>query len=233
MKTSFELIADAREDQGKGASRRLRHAGRVPAILYGGKVAPRTLSLDHTKLQLAMENEKFFSSITQLKIGSESHSAILRDVQRHPWKNLIVHVDFQRVSDDEMIRITVPLHFVGEAAAPGVKTQGGMMSHLRNDLLVECLPKNLPEFISVDVSGLSLNQSLHLSDLTLPEGVVSVDLKTGKDAAIVAVHAQRAEEVEAAPAAAAAAAAAPAAGAAAAPAAGAKAAEPAKKDAKK
>jgi large subunit ribosomal protein L25 len=196
MKTSFELIAELRDDQGKGASRRLRHAGRVPAILYGGAEAPRALSFDQTRLQLVMENEKFYSSITTLKVGNDSHAAILRDVQRHPWKNLIVHVDFQRVSDTEVIRISVPLHFTGEAMAPGVKTQGGMMSHLRNDLVVEALPKDLPEYIEVDVSGLSLNESLHLSDIKLPAGVVSVELNAGKDASIVAVHAQRAEEAE-------------------------------------
>ncbi len=238
MKTSFELIAEPREDQGKGASRRLRHAGRVPAILYGGEQTPLALSLDHTKLQLAMESEKFYSAITQIKVNGGVQQAILRDVQRHPWKNLVVHVDFQRVEENQLLRVLVPLHFTGEAIAPGVKTQGGMMSHLRNDLVVECLPKHLPEFIVVDVSGLSLNQSLHLSDVVLPEGVVSIELKSGKDASIVAVHAQRAEEAES-PIAAAAGAASGAAGAAAPaaaaakPAAGVKAAEGAKKDAKK
>lgn len=196
MKTVFNLTAEFRDDQGKGASRRLRHAGRVPAILYGGKREPRALSLDHTKLQLALENEKFYSSIMTLTVGDQTQTALLRDVQRHPWKNQIVHVDLQRVYEDEKIRLSVPLHFTGEAAAPGVKTQGGMMSHLRNELVVECLPKDLPEFLSVDVSGLSLNQSLHLSDIQLPAGVVSVELAGGKNPSIVAVHAQRAEEVE-------------------------------------
>jgi len=239
MKMSFELTAEFRDDQGKGASRRLRHAGRVPAILYGGKRDPRALSLDHTKLQLAMENEKFYSSIMQLKVGDQTQAALLRDVQRHPWKNQIVHVDLQRVFENEKIRLSVPLHFTGEAAAPGVKTEGGMMSHLRNELTVECLPKDLPEFLSLDVSGLHLNQSLHLSDVKLPEGVTSVELAGGKNPSIVAVHAMRAEEVEA-PVAAAATEGAPAAAgaapgaAAAAPAAAAagdkKGAEPAKKD---
>ena len=174
MKTSFELIAEFRDDQGKGASRRLRHAGRVPAILYGGKRDPRALSLDHNKLQLALENEKFYSSIMQLKVGDQTQTALLRDVQRHPWKNQIVHVDLQRVYEDEKIRLSVPLHFVGEAAAPGIKTSGGMMSHLKNELVVECLPKDLPEFLTIDVSGMNLNESLHLSDIKLPEGVLSV-----------------------------------------------------------
>jgi len=228
MSQGFELIAEVRQDQGKGASRRLRHAGRVPAILYGGKADPLAVSLDHTKLSLIMENEKFYSSIVAIQVSGKTHSAILRDVQRHPWKNQVVHVDFQRVADDEMIRMTVPLHFSGEAVAPGVKTQGGMMSHLRNEILVECLPKDLPEFINVDVSELSLNQSLHISDLALPSGVFSVELKAGRDATVVAVHAQRAEEAEAASPAPA-----PASAAGAKPAAAAKAAEAPKKDAKK
>ena len=243
MKTSFELTAEFRDDQGKGASRRLRHAGRVPAILYGGKREPRALSLDHVKLKLALENEKFYSSIMQLKVGEQTQTAILRDLQRHPWKNQIVHVDLQRVYEDETIRLSVPLHFTGEAVAPGVKTEGGMMSHLLNELLVECLPKDLPEFLAVDVSGLHLNESLHLADIALPAGVASVELAQGKNPSIVAVHALRAEEVEvvaAAPGAeagaavpgAAPAAGAPAAGApaAAATATGDKKAEPAKKE---
>ena len=113
MKTSFELIAEPREDQGKGASRRLRHAGRVPAILYGGEQTPLALSLDHTKLQLAMESEKFYSAITQIKVNGGVQQAILRDVQRHPWKNLVVHVDFQRVEENQLLRVLVPLHFTG------------------------------------------------------------------------------------------------------------------------
>jgi len=196
MKTSFELTADFRDDQGKGASRRLRRAGRVPAILYGGKRDPRALSLDHAKLQLALDNEKFYSSIVSLKVGDQTQAAILRDLQRHPWKSQIVHADFQRVFDDETIRITVPLHFLNQETAPGVKTEGGMVSHLKNDLLVECLPKDLPEFISVDIGALHLNQALKISDLKLPAGVVSVELEGGKDATVVSVHALRAEAEE-------------------------------------
>ena len=197
MKTSFELTAEFRDDQGKGASRRLRHAGRVPAILYGGTREPRALSLDHTKLQLALDNEKFYSSIMQLKVGDQTQAAILRDVQRHPWKNQVVHVDLQRVYEDQKIRLTVPLHFTGAAAAPGVKNEGGMMSHLRTEIPVECLPKDLPEYLELDVSPLHLNQSLHLSDVKLPAGVVAVELAGGKNPSVAAVHAMRAEEVEA------------------------------------
>lgn len=197
MKTSFELNAEFRDDQGKGASRRLRHAGKTPAILYGGRTPPRSLTLDMAKLQLALENEKFYSSIITLKVGDEKHQAVLRDLQRHPWKTLIVHADFQRIVEDELIRMLVPLHFLNQETAPGVKTGGGMVSHLKNELLIECLPKHLPEAIEVDIGAMNLGQSLKLSDLELPEGVRSVELQQGKDAAVVSVHAQRAEEAEA------------------------------------
>jgi large subunit ribosomal protein L25 len=246
MKTSFELVAEFRETQGKGASRRLRHEGKVPAILYGGHSAARNLTLSHQKLMIMLENERFYSTILSLKVGDQTQAAILKDVQRHPYKNAIVHIDFQRVEENEKIRIRVPLHFTGAAVSPGVKSQGGIVSHMRNEAEVSCLPKDLPEFIEVDISALSLNESIHLSQLKVPDGVVLVELAK-EDAAVVAIHSPRAEEAEtpvAAAAAAEGAAAAPAAGAAA-PAAGADAKkadaakagdakkEPAKKDAKK
>jgi large subunit ribosomal protein L25 len=238
MKTSFELIAEFREMQGKGASRRLRHEGKVPAILYGGHSEARALTLSHQKLLIMLDNERFYSTILSLKVGDQTQAAILKDVQRHPYKNAIVHVDFQRVEDNQLIRISIPLHFKGEAVSPGVKSQGGIVSHMRNDVEVSCLPKDLPEYIEVDLSGLSLNESIHLSQLSVPAGVELIALAK-EDSAVAAIHSPRAEEPEpiaaAAAAEGAAAAAAPAAaGAAAAPAAaaGAKAA-PAKKDAKK
>ena len=200
METKFELIAEFREEQGKGASRRLRRAGRVPAILYGGKREPRALTIDQTKLQLALANERFFSSIITLKVGDQSQAAILRDIQRHPWRNQIVHLDMQRVLEDEPIRVAVPLHFKGDDVAPGVKSEGGMMSHMRNELEITCLPKDLPEFIEVDLSALHLNESLHMSDVKLPPGVTSVELSKGLDPAVAAVHVLRAEEVEPTPA---------------------------------
>ena len=251
MKTSFELDAEFRETQGKGASRRLRHEGKVPAILYGGHSEARALTLSHQKLLIMLDNERFYSTILNLKVGDQSQAAILKDVQRHPFKNAIVHVDFQRVEENEKIRISIPLHFKGEAIAPGVKSQGGLVSHMRTEVEVSCLPKDLPEFIEVDISGLSLNESIHLSQLKIPADVHLVDLAK-EDAAVVAIHSPRAEEPEptaadaavpaegaaAAPAAAAGAPAAAAAGDAAKP--GAAAAkkddakkEPAKKDAKK
>jgi large subunit ribosomal protein L25 len=233
MKTSFELDAEFRETQGKGASRRLRHDGKVPAILYGGHLGARALSLSHQKLILMLENERFYSTILNLRVGAETQAAILKDVQRHPYKNAIVHVDFQRVEENEKIRISIPLHFKGAAVSPGVKSQGGIVSHMRNDVVVLCLPKDLPEFIEVDISGLSLNESIHLSQLKIPEGVTLVEIAK-EDAAVVAIHSPRAEEPE--PTAAAAAGATAEGAAAAAPAAAgaaagdAKKAEPAKKD---
>jgi large subunit ribosomal protein L25 len=247
MKTSFELVAEFRQDQGKGASRRLRRDGKVPAILYGGHVDARALCVSHQKLIVMLENERFYSTILNLKVGEETQAAILKDVQRHPYKNAVLHIDFQRVSDSEKIRINIPLHFKGAAISPGVKSQGGLVSHLRTQVEISCLPKDLPEFIEVDLSGLSLNESIHLSQLTVPDGVQLLELSK-KDTAVVAIHAPRAEEVEVAPVAADAAAAVPGAPAAAgAPAAGAPAAaagadaakkddakkEPAKKEAAK
>jgi large subunit ribosomal protein L25 len=230
MKTSFELVAEFRETQGKGASRRLRHEGKVPAILYGGHSEARTLTLSHQKLLIMLDNERFYSTILSLKVGDQTQNAILKDVQRHPFKNAIVHIDFQRVEDNQKIRISIPLHFTGAAISPGVKSQGGIVSHVRNDVEVSCLPKDLPEFIEVDMSGLSLNESIHLSQLKLPEGVELLALAK-EDSAVAAIHSPRAEEPEAAAAAATegAAAAAPAA---AAGADAAKKSEPAKADAK-
>src|ERR1700735_4466069 len=249
MKTSFELVAEFRETQGKGARRRVRHEGKAPASLYGGHADARALTLSHQKLLIMLDNERFYSTILSLKVGEQTQAAILKDVQRHPFKNAIVHMDFQRVEENEKIRISIPLHFTGAAVSPGVKSQGGIVSHMRTEVEISCLPKDLPEFVEVDISGLSLNESIHLSQLKVPDGVVLVELAK-EDAAVVAIHSPRAEEPETPVAAAAAAdgaegaaAAAPAAAAAGADAAKAPAAaagkkeeakkEPAKKDAKK
>jgi large subunit ribosomal protein L25 len=196
MKISFELGAEFREDQGKGASRRLRHAGQVPAILYGGHREPRALTVSHQKLMQLLDNERFYSTIMNVKVGDQVQAAILKDVQRHPAKNAVLHLDLQRVVEDEKVRLRIPVHFKGEAVSIGVKQQGGIVSHQKTDLDVTCLPKDLPEFIEVDVSGLSLNQSLHISDLKLPEGVQSFELAHGRDSTVVSIHAPRAEEPE-------------------------------------
>jgi large subunit ribosomal protein L25 len=222
MKTSFELVADPRDGvQGKGASRRLRRAGKVPAILYGGHAEPRQITLDHQNLLTLLVNERFFSTILSLKIKGETQAAILKDVQRHPAKNQILHMDLQRVLENESVRLRIPLHFKNASVAPGVKTGGGVVSHLLNDVLVSCLPKDLPEYLEIDMSQMEMNDLKRLSDIPLPAGVELVDLVHGRDEPVVSIHHPRAEEVEAPVAAAAtAAAAAPAAGAAAPAAAG-------------
>ncbi len=196
MKISFELDAEFRDDQGKGASRRLRRHGKVPAILYGGKRDARALLLDHTRLAQLMDNERFYSTIVGLRVGDQQQAAVLKDVQRHPYKNQIMHIDFQRVLEDEKIRMQVPLHFKGGAESKGVKEQGGVLSHVRNDVEITCLPKDLPEFVEVDVSGLEINQVVRLSDLRLPAGVELVDLLAGRDGPVASIHMPRVEEEE-------------------------------------
>jgi len=223
MKTAFEVVADPRGSaQGKGASRRLRHSGKVPAIMYGGHLTPENLTFDHQNLLTLLDNERFFTSILSIKVGEKIQQAILKDLQRHPAKNWILHMDLQRVMEDEEIRMNVPLHFKNAAIAPGVKTGGGLVSHLLNEVEVICLPKDLPEFLEVDLAAMELGETKHLADIPLPAGVNLTLMTHGHNDAVVSVHRPRVEE-EAAPAAAAATAA-PAAPAAAAakPAAGAK-----------
>ncbi len=217
MKTSIELVAEFRDDQGKGASRRLRRSGKVPAILYGGHEQARPLQLEHDKLLQMLENEKFYSTILSLSVGREKQPAVLKDLQRHPFKNQVLHIDFQRVLENEQIRMKVPLHFVNESVSVGVKQQGGTVSHLRNEVEVLCLPKDLPEYIEVDLLELGLGQIVHLSELRLPEGVQLPELIHGHDAPVVSIHTQRAEAVTEEAPVEAAVAAAPAAGAAAEP----------------
>jgi large subunit ribosomal protein L25 len=195
MRISFELAAEFRDGQGKGASRRLRHSGRVPAILYGGKGEPRAITLDHQKLMTLIDNEKFYSSIINLVVGDKKQAAIVKDLQMHPARNAIQHLDMQRVVETEKIRIHIPIHFKGEAASPGVKSQGGVVSHRIADIEVSCLPKDLPEFIELDLSQMNMNESKHLSDLPLPEGVTIPSVAKG-NAVVVSIHPPRAEEPE-------------------------------------
>ena len=196
MRISFELAAEFRDGQGKGASRRLRHAGRVPAILYGGAGEPRAITLDHQKLMTLIDNEKFYSSIINLVVGDKKQAAIVKDLQMHPARNAIQHLDLQRVVETEKIRIHLPIHFKGAAASPGVKSQGGVVSHRIADIEVSCLPKDLPEFIELDLSQMNMNESKHLSDLPLPEGVTIPSVAKG-NAVVVSIHPPRAEEPEA------------------------------------
>jgi large subunit ribosomal protein L25 len=192
MAISFELNAELRTDKGKGASRRLRHAGKVPAIIYGGNQDPEALSLSHNELLRNLEHEAFYSHILTVKTGSSTTSAILRDLQRHPSKPVILHVDLQRVRADEALRTQVPLHIIGEDTCPGIKA-GGLVSHDQTEVEIECLPKDLPEFIEVDISGMEVGDTLHLSDLNVPEGVTLLELARGEahDLGVVSIHVKR------------------------------------------
>ena len=198
MAEEFDLVADIREDQGKGASRRLRREGKVPAIIYGAGRPPRALVFDHNKVLRQLENESFYSSVLNVKVGEKSQAAILKDLQRHPAKNVIMHIDLQRIVEDEVIRMNVPLHFIGEDVAPGVKLGGGSVSHLRTDVEVVCLPKHLPEYLDVDVSNLELDQMIHLSEIKLPEGVEIPELAQGPehDHAVVSISVIKVRAVE-------------------------------------
>ncbi len=198
MSDDFDLIAELREDQGKGASRRLRRTGKVPAIIYGAGRPPRALLFDQNKVLKQLENEAFYSSVLNIKVNDKSQAAILKDLQRHPARNIIMHMDFQRVVDDVEIKMNVPLHFTGEEAAPGVKTGGGAVSRLINDVEISCLPKNLPEFLEVDISELELDAMLYLSSIKLPKGVEIPILAQGPehDHAIVSIHVIKAAPIE-------------------------------------
>jgi len=195
MRISFTVGAELRGTQGKGASRRLRHAGKVPAILYGAHQDAQALVLNQQNLLTMIADERFYSSIVQLKIGERAQEAIVKDVQMHPAKNLVVHVDLQRVVADEKIRIHLPIHFKNESIAPGVKSEGGVVSHMRTDVEVSCLPKDLPEFLELDLSGMALNDTRFLADIPLPPGV-SIPELTQRNAPVVSIHAPRAEEPE-------------------------------------
>ena len=181
MAEKFDLIAEQREDQGKGASRRLRHQGKVPAIIYGAGRPPRSLTFDHNKVLQQLENESFYSSILNIKVGDKSQAAIVKDIQRHPSKRQILHMDMQRIVADEKIRMNVPIHYLNAENAVGVKTGGGTVSQLITDIEVSCLPKDLPEYFEVDIENLELNEMLHISDIKLPDGVEIPQLAQGPE----------------------------------------------------
>ena len=232
----FEFTAFPRASEGRGASRRLRRSGRAPGIVYGGAAAPTPIELDHNALFHALRNEAFHASILTMKLDGGATKVLLRDVQLHPFKNEILHVDFQRVDENKKIHMKVPLHFVNADVSPAVKESGAVVSHVANDLDVTCLPRDLPEFIEVDLSGLDVGKPIHVSELELPAGVSIVThgkLDPVVASAVVPKAAIEAEEEAAAAAAATAEAAAAAAAAtptAAAPAGEAKAPEKEKKE---
>lgn len=185
----MEIIVQAkkRETKGTGASRRLRRAGTVPGIVYGGEKDAISLELDHKNLFLQFRHEAFHASILTLELEGKKESVLLRDYQLHPVRNTIQHIDFQRISATEKIHVKVPLHFINEDIAPGVKLGGGLVTHIFTEAEVSCLAKDLPEFIEVDLAELETGHSIHLSEIKLPKGVEFVHLVHGDDAAVVSI----------------------------------------------
>ena len=203
MATEHKIAAAVRGDEGKGASRRLRRAGQIPAIVYGGQAEPQSVQLEHEKTWLASQNEWFYSSILTLDVDGKAEQVLLRDMQRHPFKQLIMHLDFQRVDAKQAIKVAVPLHFLNADKSPAGKASDVVITHKLNEVNVSCLPKDLPEFIEVDLGELTVGTIVHLSELKLPAGVEIPALKLGKEhdvAVVVARHGrQEAEESAEAP----------------------------------
>ena len=193
---SIHLEAVLRDDMGKGASRRLRHANKIPAILYGAGKEPVGLTLEQKDIQRVLSDENFYSQVLELNVAGNKEDALLRDLQHHPYKQDIMHMDFVRVDVNKVVHVHIPLHFIGEDVAPGVKTEGGAVSHVVMEVEVECLPKNIPQFFEVDLSEMHLGDIVHLSDLKLPEGVELLALKHGEDhdTAIANIHARKTVE---------------------------------------
>jgi large subunit ribosomal protein L25 len=196
----MKVIAFPRKEQGTGASRRLRIAGQTPAIVYGGTAAPLNIALDHNALYHALKKEAFHSSILDLEIEGKVEQVLLRDFQVHAYKQLVLHVDFQRVDASQKIHVKVPLHFVNAEISPAVKLASGIISHVQSELDISCLPKDLPEFVSVDLAALEVGHSIHLADLKLPNGVTAVS-QENLTIATASVPAGKVEAESAAPAA--------------------------------
>ena len=200
MATTHEIQVQRREDEGKGASRRLRHAGNVPAIVYGGDLKPVSITLSHNDVWLASQHDWFYSSILSLSLNGDVQKVLLRDMQRHPFKQQIMHLDLQRVNDKEAIRTAVPLHFLNQDSSPAGKAADVVVTHELNEVVVECLPGDLPEFIEIDLAELAVGDVIHLSQLKLPKGVEIPELKLGKEhdvAVVTAKHGRVEAEPEA------------------------------------
>ena len=193
---TIEFIAFPRATEGRAASRRMRRSGKAPGIVYGGPTPPQPIELDHNALVHALRNEVFHSSILTMKVDGASTQVLLRDVQMHPFKNEVLHVDFQRIDPSRKIHMKVPLHFVNEAMSPAVKTEGAIISHVMTEIDIACLPKDLPEFIEVDLSQLDTAHSLHVSGVTLPAGVAVVTHRTGDPVVATAVVPKAVVETE-------------------------------------
>ncbi len=191
----FALNAEVRSDLGKGASRRLRrNANLVPAVIYGGDKAPQSISLQANEVAKLIENEAAFSHVIALKIAGATETVLIKALQRHPAKSFVLHADFVRVVADHKLTAHVPLHFINAETAPAVKQQGGEVSHTISEVEVSCLPKDLPEFIEVDLAKVEIGQTVHLSDLAVPAGVELVALAHGNDLAVANIHASRVKE---------------------------------------
>ena len=199
MSTNFTINAKSREDTGKGASRRLRRlTGEVPAIIYGGKKDAEKISILHKDITKALENDAVYSSIISLSIDGKAEDTIIKDIQSHPAKQIILHMDFLRVSKTTKLQTRVPLNFINEDACVGVKLGGGLIAHTMTDIEISCLPKDLPESIDVDMAEVDVGQIVHLSDLTHPDGVESVSLSQGADydLTVATVNKQKAVEID-------------------------------------
>jgi large subunit ribosomal protein L25 len=201
----MKFVAFERAKQGTGASRRLRITGRTPGIVYGGVAAPLTIELDHNALWHAIKKEAFHASVLDMELNGTEHKVLLRNVQMHPFKQLILHIDFQRVDATTKLHMKVPLHFSGDENSAAVKTDGCIANHVLTEIEVLCLPGDLPEFIAVDLSGLKKGASLHLADITLPKGVTAVPHGGNRNPVLVSVvaiagAAEVAPAAEAAPA---------------------------------
>ena len=183
----IEISADKRTLQGKGASRRLRGSGKVPAVIYGGDQQAQSIEMDHNDLFHKLKLEAFHASVLTLSVAGKKEPVLLRDIQMHPYKQQVLHVDFQRVDKNKKIHMKVPLHFNNAERTPGVKTSGGMVSHILTEVDISCLPEDLPEFISVDLAELTAGHTLHLSDLVLPNGVETVALHKGDNLPVATI----------------------------------------------
>lgn len=198
MSEVLGLEAKSRDLHGKGHSRRMRHEGQIPAVVYGANQEPKSLMLEHSKVIKALENEAFYSQVLDLSIDGKVEKVVLKDLQRHVYKPVVLHVDFLRVDAKSKLSMTVPLHFMNEDIAAGVKLSNGVVTHQLTEVDIECLPADLPEFIEVDMEKVELDQTLHLSDLKLPKGVELTALLQGHDNAVAAIVAQKqAEEIPA------------------------------------
>ena len=193
---TIEFTAFPRATEGRGASRRMRRSGKAPGIVYGGSTPPQPIELDHNALIHALRNEVFHASILTMKVDGASTQVLLRDVQMHPFRNEVLHVDFQRIDPSRKIHMKVPLHFVNEAQSPAVKSEGAIISHVMTELNIACLPKDLPEFIEIDLSELDTAHSLHVSGVKLPPGVSVVSHRTGDPVVATAVVPKAAAETE-------------------------------------